>query len=128
MIDSQDEYFRLEDKIYHKCPLPFRALARSYIEEGRFDFPDGSPQEVVTLVDAFVQVIQNDLASLVANHHESTYLTCYELVKWFQRHVPKYAWGSPGQVGLWISFVQARKRRDERDLVRRVTSNLPFER
>ena len=43
MIEHTDEYFRLEDKVYYECPLQFRALARSCIEEGRFDFPDGSP-------------------------------------------------------------------------------------
>ena len=123
MIDPQDEYFRLEDKIYHKCPLPFRTLARSYIEEGRFDFPDGSPSEVVTLVDAFVQVIQNDLASLVANHHESTYLNCYQLVKWFQLYVPKSVWGSPAQVGSWIFYRKARRRRDQSELVKRIISS-----
>lgn len=126
-MDEEPDYINLSDEAYHQCPLPFRALARGYLEHGRFEFPDASPRATVALVDAFIQVIQNDLASLVTNHHESTYLTCYELVKWFQRHVPKYAWGSPGRVGLWISFVQARKRRDERDLVRRITSNLPFE-
>lgn len=120
MIEHIDEYFRLEDKIYHECPFQFRVLARSYIEDGRFDFPDGSPSEVVTLVDAFVQVIQNDLAALVTNHHESTYLTCYALVKWFQLYVPKSIWGSPAQVGAWIGFVTARKRRDQNELVKRI--------
>jgi len=124
MIEHTDEYFRLEDKVYYECPLQFRALARSYIEEGRFDFPDGSPSEVVTLVDAFVQVIQNDLSSLVTNHHESTYLTCYQLVKWFQLYVPKAIWGSPAQVGSWISYVTARRRRDQNELVKRIISNV----
>lgn len=123
MIDDLD-YINLSDEVYHQCPLPFRALARGYLEHGKFEFPDASPRETVTLVDAFIQVLQNDLANLVTNHHESTYLTCYELVKWFQRHVPKAIWGSPAQVGSWISYVTARRRRDQNELVKRIISNV----
>jgi len=120
MIDLKTEYLMLSDEVYYECPLQFRSLARSYLEHGRFDFPEASPEETVTLVDAFVQVIQNDLSSLVTNHHESTYLTCYALVRWFQKYIPKYAWGSSGQVGSWIGFINARRRRDQSDLVKRI--------
>lgn len=123
MIDLETEYLFLDDKVYYECPLQFRALARSYIEHGRFDFPEASPAEAVTLVDAFVQVIQNDLASLVTNHHESTYLTAYALVRWFQKYVPRAAWGSPAQVGAWIGYINARRRRDQNDLVKRIVED-----
>ena len=111
MNKPDPETFKVTDDILLACPQRFRVIVTSYLNKGKFDYPQSA--DSVEVITAFVATISGDFGRLCLMHNEGMLLEARNLYRWLNKYAPEKSFGSDEIVGSWISFVNARNNRDK---------------